>query len=670
MPKTYFNDAVIGNSSMLACITGGGSLTRLYWPHIDHPQHIERLAEGVFLSGVAKATAKSREGLDAPETFLSGQDTTVWLDENCWDCEQAYAGDTNILETVFSGGKFPGEIRRTDFALPDEDILVRHYEFCCGEADAGEAAAGFDLSFVSYTSFISTNSNPSSVLFDFNLDAPAHYKYDNYFMIASDSPVSAFQLGNNAFEASKTLELRSNDQIGMMHDLAVVWKLGFLAPGDRKSLTLYFCASGSLKGVRKLAERIKTSDYRNLLKQTRDYWSEVLNRAKAKKTGSEQANRLYRRSVLLFSLMSDKHSGGLLASPEIDEEYTKCGRYAYCWGRDAAFITEALDACGLTGDVGRFYKWAADIQDEEGSWQQRYHMDGNLAPSWGLQIDETGALVFGMLQHYKAAGDLEFLSSMWECMKKGAGFLMKYIDPDTGLPGLSFDLWEERLGEHAYSSAAVYAGLKACCEAAAILGDEGAPVELWEKAADDILAAVERNFWKEDWHRFIRSVRVKLNPWGDEFSGDTVMVKINPKGYERDFTREDWKVDASLLGLAIPFGAYKPDDPKMKGTLEVIEQVLAAPVSGGLRRYEGDNYIGGNPWLITTLWAALYHIRTGNVKKALEYFEWSMKAATPLGLLPEQADRETGKAAWVIPLTWSHAMFVLVLEGLEAAGAI
>ena len=43
-------------------------------------------------------------------------------------------------------------------------------------------------------------------------------------------------------------------------------------------------------------------------------------------------------------------TGGLLASPEIDEGFTKCGRYAYCWCRDAAFITGALDKCGLGGN--------------------------------------------------------------------------------------------------------------------------------------------------------------------------------------------------------------------------------------------------------------------------------------------------------------------------------
>ena len=61
-------------------------------------------------------------------------------------------------------------------------------------------------------------------------------------------------------------------------------------------------------------------------------------------------------------------------------------------------------------------------------------------------------------------------------------------------------------------------------------------------------------------------------------------------------------------------------------------------------------------------WFALYYIEIGNITKAREYFRWSVKSATSLGFLPEQVDKNSGKPCWVIPLTWSHAMYVLVLK--------
>jgi len=52
-------------------------------------------------------------------------------------------------------------------------------------------------------------------------------------------------------------------------------------------------------------------------------------------------------------------------------------------GRDAAFITGALDTAGLTEAVDKFYQWAVMTQDDDGSWQQRYHMDGKPCPHHG-----------------------------------------------------------------------------------------------------------------------------------------------------------------------------------------------------------------------------------------------------------------------------------------------
>lgn len=125
-----------------------------------------------------------------------------------------------------------------------------------------------------------------------------------------------------------------------------------------------------------------------------------------------------------------------------------------------------------------------------------------------------------------------------------------------------------------------------------------------------------------------------------------------------------------MLGLSVPFGLYAADDPHMTSTADILERQLKVNGTGGLMRYEYDNYIGGNPWVLTTLWAALYNIERKDYAKAREYFWWAVRGTTDQGLLPEQIDKFTGRPAWVIPLTWSHAMFVLVLDRLLEAGEL
>lgn len=157
---------------------------------------------------------------------------------------------------------------------------------------------------------------------------------------------------------------------------------------------------------------------------------------------------------------------------------------------------------------------------------------------------------------------------------------------------------------------------------------------------------------------------------GNEPTSNTVVIKVNPKGYTREVSVADGKIDISLLGPVVPFGIYEPEHPLVYKTAEKVEETLYCERAGGIYRYCDDNYAGGNPWIVSTLWLALYHIKTGNTKKAREYFHWSVKCVTNLGFLPEQADKNNRKPCWVIPLTWSHAMFVLVLKALIENGGI
>lgn len=644
MANTYFNDAIIGNSGMLVCLTRNGELTRLFWPNIDYPQHFEKMATGIFYTGQKNSTS--------------------WFYEDNWHHTQYYVEDTNILKTICEDGGRGLRVEQTDFVLKDRDVMVRRYVI----ENIGPNEV--DLGFVQYSSTVSTTPELRSTLFDFNVDALIHYRHNYYISISSDSEVVQFQLGNNAFDCARYTELYGYDSIGMMKDGAMSFNIGKIEPGGKKTFNLFICASHTLKGVKELVRWCRKMNVDEEYEKTRKYWLDFLKNARLIVTGDKNIDNLYKRSILVFKLMSDERTGGLLASAEIDEGFTRCGRYAYCWGRDAAFITGALDTAGLTEAVDKFYQWAVMTQDDDGSWQQRYHMDGNLAPSWGLQIDETGTLIWGMLKHYEVTKNIDFLKSMWESIKKGVEFLTRFIDSDTGLPAPSYDLWEERVGEHTYSSAAVYAGIKAGAEAARILGASEELIEKWEKVASDMKASIEKNFWRDEAGRFIRSVRTKLNPWGSEHSPYTTVIKVNEKGYFRDVTLEDWTIDVSLLGVSIPFGVFDVHDERVKKTVEAIERALTSHPVGGIKRYENDNYIGGNPWVLATLWVALYYIEIKEYEKAKDYLRWATKSCTALGLLPEQVSKDNGEPCWVIPLTWSHAMYVLVLAGLKEAGVL
>ena len=126
---------------------------------------------------------------------------------------------------------------------------------------------------------------------------------------------------------------------------------------------------------------------------------------------------------------------------------------------------------------------------------------------------------------------------------------------------------------------------------------------------------------------------------------------------------EDKKMDISLIGAVVPFNVFKPKEKKIQNTIERINMSLRT-YTGGYKRFEGDHYMGGEPWVIANLWMTLYYIETGEKKKAKETFDFVLKTAGKHSLLGEQIDNNTLKPNWVIGLGWSHAMFILVLEKL------
>jgi glucoamylase len=333
---------------------------------------------------------------------------------------------------------------------------------------------------------------------------------------------------------------------------------------------------------------------------------------------------LYRRSLLVLELLSDRDTGAVIAAPELDPEFEHSGGYGFVWGRDLAFIVLAFLAAGCDDLAKRALRWLPTAQEPEGLWLQRHWTDGSLAPSWCRhQLDETGAILFAYEAAWRQLRDKALDADLWPSAKRAADFLLGTIEGD-GLPVATADLWEEREGRHAFTAAAVYGGL---CAAAALSRRHEPPLaERYETVAQLVREAIERELWSDFHGRYLRSL------------GDPTL-------------------DVSLLGLAWPFAAVEPGGERMRATVAALEAELGCP-AGGLVRYAGDTYAGGNRWVLAALWLGLWHRQAGDgtgLDRALTY---TLGAQTKLGLLPEQVT-EDGEPAWVVPLAWSHAMLLL-----------
>ena len=109
---------------------------------------------------------------------------------------------------------------------------------------------------------------------------------------------------------------------------------------------------------------------------------------------------------------------------------------------------------GMTDDVNKFYKvWANKTQLPNGLFEQRYYSNGNLAPSWGLQIDETASMIIGISK-------LSDKNNYFDITRKAVSGMISFLD-ENFISKPCYDLWEERKDSHLYSTASIYYGLEA-----------------------------------------------------------------------------------------------------------------------------------------------------------------------------------------------------------------
>ena len=396
-----------------------------------------------------------------------------------------------------------------------------------------------------------------------------------------------------------------------------------------------------------------------LIRRSSDYWKAwVQKESRSFADLPKTVTDIFNRSLLILKTQIDNR-GAIIAAN--DSDIVRFGRdtYSYMWGRDGAYVAAALARAGYSHVCMKFFDFCSRVLSEEGYLYQHYNPDGSLASNWHpwlvdgkevlpIQEDSTALILWALWIHYQSSKDVEFIRPFYnKFIKTSADFLVTYRDPETLLPIPSYDLWEERYGVHAFTVAAVIAGLRAAANFALLFHDTFL-AKKYDKVADQMKEGLNRHLYHPGLKRYARSGFRK------------------GKGYELDEV-----IDVSLLGLAT-LGALPPNDPWMVETMKAIRQQLwlKTPIEG-CARYQADIYqladdspkgIPGNPWFISTLWLGEYFItRAENLKElheALPYLEWCGQNALSSGVLAEQVHPVNGSPLSVSPLTWSHSALV------------
>ena len=633
MENKYLNEAIIGNKKMLATFTQKGEMQRMYFPSKDNKQYINFFHTGVKVN-------------ESDLIYLHDDINNIY--------KQYYDTDTNILNTEITNTYFNLKILQTDYCLIKENVLAKKYIFI------NEGKIDLNTQFYIHSELLSDSNNfVATKMVDGGMLQYAHDFAVSIFAKNKDINKDIIKHKINVSkETIKRAEIYDKDYIGMSKDASMAYEIGMIKPGEKKELQICITIdeNKNISDIEDEIERIKRIDFEKEYLDTKTYWRKYVKKHNGLKikepqnSYDERIYEIYKRSILLFPLLTNPETGGIIASPEIDENFTKCGRYAYCWPRDAVFITKAMDILKMGKETEKFYKvFCRKTQSKNGMWEQRFYTDGKLAPCWGYQVDETASVIFGVYEHYKYSKSEQFLKDNLQMCEKAVDFLKRYftdILEETNKYHVSYDLWEMCEGIHLYSLASIYSAFDCM-------------LKIYDNLGKNV-SEFENNRLKEE----------KINKSTKAIEKMLVEVKkyINQNMYDEDkksYVRnaQDKKMDISILGAVTPFNVFKAKEKKVQNTVERINMSLRT-YTGGYQRFENDNYMNGNPWPIANLWMTLYYLETGEKKKAKECFDFVVKTAGKHYFLGEQVNNETLKPNWVIGLGWSHAMFIIVLEKL------
>ena len=355
---------------------------------------------------------------------------------------------------------------------------------------------------------------------------------------------------------------------------------------------------------------------------------------------------LYQRSIEII-LENQSASGGYIASPNFPT-------YHYCWFRDGSFIAYAMDLAGQHESAHRFHQWVAERVNERKDLVRtglvkarsgeklneaeilhtRYRLDGTDGEpgNWpNFQLDGFGTWLWALNEHHKQNPELRLSEELFDA----AELVADYLSELWSLP--CYDCWEEFPDHvHPYTLAAIYGGLQAHTE---LTGKSHQPVT--DKIRKQLLA-------------------------GAESFGHFVKFPDSPA------------VDASLLGLAVPYGVVTLDDSILLKTVEHIEATILC--DGGIHRYADDSYYGGGAWILLTAWLGWYYVElaakrpdlaSGLQLKIQTCQNWIEARAGNNLTLPEQVAENLNVPSyysiWVerwgeiaSPLLWSHAKYIIL----------
>lgn len=646
---------VLSNGELCIAFDHNALIRDIYYPHVgleDHVRghYIHRI--GIWVDGVI----------------------SYFGDDERWEIR--VSSETDSLAGVTSAWHpdLHVEIQLKDIVHHEKPILIRR----ASVTNKGDQNRVIKMYFAHQFEIYKSHGSDTAY-FDPTTHTIIHYKGHRVFIMGGTIDGERFEdyvMGRANFQGKEGSHRDADDGVLTKNPIehgpadSVMGLYASYAPGQSRTVYYTLSAAKSIREAHELHDHIEKKTPEKLIKEATNFWHAWVNAYQWDfQDLTPEHITLFKRSLMFMRAHVDK-DGAIIASIDSDMLQYGLDTYSYMWPRDSAYVAHALDMAGDTNISRRFFEFCRDVIHDKGYLMHKYLPDLSLGSSWHpwlkdgqvqlpIQEDETALVIWAMYEHYMQSKDLEFLEAMYTpLIEKGANFLVRYRDEETGLPDASYDLWERKRGISTFTSSTVFGALKAAYELSKILGRDS-NAEIYDEAAEEIREAILKHLW-------------------DEKTGLFVNMMVRTK----DGATFDRTVDISSAYGIFSFGVLPVDDPRLERAFESTVRTLSQGIpAGGIARYENDDYYQvvntapGNPWVITTLFYGEYLIARAknehDLARIRDIFSWVVKHAQPSGVLSEQMHPDTGLQIGATPLTWAHASYVTaVLQYLAKAAEL
>jgi oligosaccharide amylase len=655
MPKAF----TLGNGSMLLCFDKYGQVKDLYFPHVGLENHV------------------GEESMHRIGIFVDG--ALTWISDPEWSITIHCLPDTQVGDMVAENKNLGLVLVFNDAVYNEKNIFLRRVTIRNNVPHKRMIKIFFCQEF----NIFQSRRQDTGYYDPFN-NCIIHYEGKRVFLVngrvddVDDRGIDDYTTGifkmegkDGSYRDAEDGELTKNPIEHGLVDSVISFHFE-LESQQGKVLYFWIAAAKSISEAVDLNDYIIEKTPEHLLRTTKDFWQAWVNRENFNFYGlSDDIVKIFKKSLFITRSHVDS-SGAVIASGDSDMLQYGRDTYSYMWPRDGAFTIMALDKAGDSYIARKFFVFCNQALTNDGYFMHKYRADGSLGSSWHpwitkdgavqlpIQEDETAVVLFALWEHYKLTKDLEFVEEVYNSfVQKAANFMVLYRDKSTGLPKPSYDLWEEKLGVSTYTAASVYGALIAAAKFSKLLGKLAS-----EKKYLDTALEIKQGIMKHLYDPESGSFRKLFNKKNGEFIYDNTIDISNVYGMFR-------------------FGLLEANDPILAKAFGIAEERLSClRYSGGIARYEGDNYyrighdVPGNPWFVTTLWLVQYYIASAKEEKDLErvkkWLDWVVGCALSSGVLSEQINPYNKEQISAAPLTWSHSEFVLAviayLEKLEELG--